>query len=113
VRWLWGHRLLRTLAVTMAFGNLVFCGAFAIFVLYCYERLGLTGFGYGVLLIAFAVGGLAGTSVAPWLLRTFGATGLLRAGLLTEVALHATLAAVRSPVPAGAMIVVFGVHTVV
>lgn len=113
LRWLWGHRLLRTLAVTMAFGNVVFCAAFAIFVLYSFSRLGLSGFGYGVLLIAFAVGGLTGTLVAPWLLRTFGATVLLRTGLLIEVALHSTLAVVRSPLLAGAMIVIFGIHTVV
>jgi MFS family permease len=113
LRWLWGHRLLRTLAVTMAFGNLVFCAAFAIFVLYSYARLGLSSFGYGVLLIAFAAGGLTGTLVAPWLLRTSGATALLRTGLLIEIALHATLAAVRMPILAGAMIVIFGVHTVV
>lgn len=113
LRWLWRHRLLRTLAVTMAFGNLVFCAAFAIFVLYCAERLGLTGVGYGVLLTAFAVGGLGGTLVAPRLLRGLGASVLLRLGLLVEVALHGTLAVTRTPVVAGVMIVVFGVHTVV
>lgn len=113
VRWLWRHRLLRTLAVTMAFGNLVFCAAFAIFVLYSADRLGLSGVGYGVLLTAFAGGGLAGTLVAPALLRIAGATTLLRAGLFAEVALHATLAATTVPLVAAAMIVVFGVHTVV
>ncbi len=113
LRWLWRHRLLRTLAVTMGFGNLVFCAAFAIFVLYSAERLGLSAVGYGVLLTTFAAGGLLGTLVAPRLLRTAGATPLLRAGLLVEVALHATLAATSSPVAAGAIIVVFGVHTVI
>ena len=113
VRWLWGHHLLRTLAVTMAFGNLVFCAAFAIFVLYSYTRLGLSSFGFGVLLTAFAVGGLAGLLVAPRLLRVVGATVLLRTGLLIEVALHATLAATRVPVVAGVLIVIFGIHTVV
>ncbi len=113
LRWLWRHRLLRTLAVTMGFGNLVFCAAFAIFVLYGTSRLGLSSVGYGVLLTAFAAGGLLGTLVAPWLLRTAGATPLLRAGLLVEVALHATLAATTSPAVAGTAIVVFGVHAVV
>jgi MFS family permease len=113
LRWLWHHRLLRTLAVTMAFGNLVFCAAFAIFVLYSTERLGLSSFGYGVLLTSFAVGGLLGTVLAPRLLEVIDATTLLRAGLLIEVALHATLAATTEPLVAGAMIVVFGVHTVV
>ena len=113
LRWLWRHRLLRTLAVTMGLGNLVFCAAFAIFVLYSTARLGLSAVGYGVLLTAFAVGGLLGTLVAPRLLRTAGATPLLRAGLLVEVALHTVLATTTSPLGAGAIIVVFGVHTVV
>jgi MFS family permease len=113
VRWLWQHRLLRTLAVTMAFGNVVFCAAFAIFVLYSFERLGLGQVGYGLLLTAFAVGGLAGTTAAPALLRSVRATTLLRLGLLVEVALHGTLAMTRTPWVAAAMIVVFGVHTMV
>ena len=113
LRWLWGHRLLRTLAVTMAFGNLVYCAASAIFVLYARERLGLGPAGYGVLLTAFAVGGLAGSVLAPRLLRALPAAVLLRAGLLIEVALHATLASTTTPLAAAAMIVVFGVHTMV
>lgn len=110
LRWLWRHRLLRALAVTMAFGNVVFCAAFAIFVLYAFERLGLGQLGYGVLLTAFAVGGLAGTVVAPALIRTVDTTVLLRTGLFVEVALHATLAWTRTPWVAAAMIVVFSGH---
>lgn len=113
VRWLLRHRLLRTLAVTMAVGNMVFCAAFAIFVLYCGQRLGLTDIGFGVLLLAFAVGGLLGTLVAPALLRRVDAVPLLRAGLLVEVTLHATLAVTRESWIAAAMIVVFGIHTTV
>jgi MFS family permease len=113
VRWLWQHRLLRTLAVTMAFGNLVFCAAFAIFVLYSRQRLGLSSVGYGVLLTAFAVGGLLGTLVAPKLLAKLNATLLLRLGLLIEVALHATLAATTKPWIAATMIVIFGIHAMV
>ena len=113
VRWLWGHRLLRTLAVTMAFGNVVFCAAFAIFVLYAFQRLNLGQVGYGILLTAFAIGGLAGTVAAPTLLRTASATTLLRAGLLVEVALHATLAWTRSPWLVATMIVIFSIHAAV
>jgi MFS family permease len=113
VRWLLRHHLLRTLAVTMAVGNVVFCAAFAIFVLYSAQRLDLTATGYGLLLVAFAVGGLLGTLVAPTLIRRLDAALLLRAGLLVEVALHATLALTREPWVAAAMIVVFGVHTTV
>jgi MFS family permease len=113
VRWLLQHRLLRTLALTMAMGNVVFSAAFAIFVLYARERLGLSDVGYGFLLTAFAVGGLLGTLVAPRLMRWFGSSPLLRTGLLVEVALHATLALTRNPWVAAGMIVVFGAHTMV
>nr|WP_296065665.1 MFS transporter [uncultured Actinoplanes sp.] len=113
VRWLARHRLLRTLALTMAVGNVVFSAAFAIFVLYAHARLGLSDVGYGFLLTAFAAGGLLGTVVAPRLIRRFGSSPLLRAGLLIEVALHATLALTRDPWVAAAMIVVFGAHATV
>jgi MFS family permease len=113
LRWLRGHRLLRTLAITMAFGNVIYCAAVATFVLYARDRLGLAGTGFGVLLTAFAIGGLLGTLLAPRLLRRVSATLLLRAGLFVEVALHGTLAVTTSPLVAGGMIVVFGVHTVV
>ncbi|WP_250001476.1 MFS transporter [Actinoplanes sp. M2I2] len=113
VRWLLRHRLLRTLAFTMAVGNVVFCAAFAIFVLYAAQRLGVTDVGYGVLLVSFAAGGFLGTLVAPGLIRRIGAALLLRAGLLVEVALHATLALTREPWAVAAMIVVFGIHTTV
>ncbi|MEV8509946.1 MFS transporter [Actinoplanes sp. NPDC051475] len=113
VRWLWRHRLLRTLALAMACGNLVYCAAFATFVLYARDRLGLGSVGYGFLLTAFAVGGLLGSVLAPRLIRKVGAGVLLRAGLLVEVALHGTLAATTTPLAAAAMIVAFGVHTMV
>ncbi|WP_127499847.1 MFS transporter [Actinoplanes solisilvae] len=113
LRWLLRHRILRTLAVTMAVGNVVFCAAFAIFVLYAAQRLGLTDVGYGLLLVAFAVGGLLGTLVAPPLIRRVNAAALLRSGLLVEVALHTTLTLTREPWIAAAMIVVFGIHTTV
>jgi predicted MFS family arabinose efflux permease len=113
VRFLFAHRLLRTLAATMAVANLVFCAAFAIFVLYAKERLGLSDVGYGVLLLAFAAGGFLGTLIAPRLLRVVGASWLLRLGLLVEAALHTTLALTTSPLVAALMIVIFGIHTTV
>jgi MFS family permease len=113
IRWLSRHRLLRTLALTMAVGNVVFCAAFAVFVLYAHQRLNLTDVGYGVLLVAFAVGGLLGTLVAPALIRHISAKLLLQAGLLIETALHVTLALTRSPLIAALMIVIFGIHTTV
>ena len=93
--------------------NLLFCVAFAAFVLYAEQRLGLGPIGFGLLLSVWAVGGLIGTAGAARLLERFGPGSLLRAGLIVEVATQATLAATRTPWVAAAILVVFGIHTVV
>ncbi len=113
LRWLWGHRLLRTLAVAMGVANVAFCAAFAVFVLYARERLGLSEVGYGFLLTTFAVGGLAGAGLATRLARRFGTAAVLRAGLIVEILTHLTLAITTNPLVAGGVIVIFGVHTMV
>lgn len=65
VRWLWNHRLLRTLAVvSTALGAASFIGN-AVFVIFAIETLGLSEFGYGVLLVPGALGGIAGSLIAP------------------------------------------------
>ncbi|MEU8243732.1 MFS transporter [Actinoplanes missouriensis] len=113
VRWLRGHRLLRTLAAAMGLGNVAFCSAFAVFVLYAQQRLGLSGAGYGVLLTTFAAGGLIGAAVAARVTARFGSPAVLRAGLLVEVITHLTLASTTNALVAGAVLVLFGVQTVV
>ncbi len=113
VRWLWSHRFLRTLALSMAVANLAFCGAFAVFVVYARVRLGVSAVGYGLLLTTFGVGGLAGTGAARGLRDRFGATALLRAGLVVETTTHLMLAWTREVWLAAAVLVVFGVHTMV
>lgn len=113
LRGLWSHRLLRCLALSMGVANIAFCGAFGVFVLYARQRLGLSGVGYGLLLTTFAVGGLTGTAVAGRLRRWFGATALLRAGLVVEIVTHLTLAVTGQAWLAAAILVVFGVHTMV
>ncbi|MEV6600730.1 MFS transporter [Actinoplanes sp. NPDC051346] len=113
VRWLGRHRLVRTLAVSMGMANVAFCAAFAVFVLYCRQRLGLSDVGYGFLLTAFAVGGLFGTAVAARLARAFGGAAVLRAGLAIEVVTHLTLAVTTTPGVAAAVLIVFSVHSMV
>ncbi|MER7592080.1 MFS transporter [Micromonospora sp. NPDC127501] len=113
VRWLWRHRLLRTLALTMGLGNVAFGAAFAVFVLYCQQRLGVSGLGYGVLLTTFAVGGLFGTTVAAKLTRASGSAALLRAGLIIEVVTHVSLAITTTPWIVAVVLVVFSIHAMV
>jgi len=97
----------------MGVGNIAFGAAFAVFVLYCRDRLGLSEVGYGFLLTAFAVGGLAGTTVATRLTRAVGSTWLLRAGLVIEIVTHISLALATSPGVAAAVLIVFSVHAMV
>ncbi|MDG4798749.1 MFS transporter [Micromonospora sp. WMMD1082] len=113
VRWLWQHPLLRTLATTMGLANIAFGAAFAVFVLYCQQRLHLSDIGYGFLLTAFAVGGLFGTIVAATLTRAFGSTTLLRAGLVIEIVTHVTLAITTTPWVAAVILVAFSIHAMV
>ncbi|MGV9840393.1 MFS transporter [Nocardia niigatensis] len=94
-------------------GNVVFCAAFATFVLYARERLGTSGIGYGLLLTASAFGGLFGTAAARRLQAWFPTAFLLRTGLVVEAATHLGLALVRSPLAAATILVLFGVHTMV
>ena len=69
VSWLWNHRLLRTLAlVSTALGTASFIGN-AVFVIFATDTLELSDFGYGLLLVPGALGGIAGSLIAPRLTR--------------------------------------------
>lgn len=113
LRWLWHHPALRLLALCICAMNVTFTGAMAVYVVYARERLGLGALGYGLLLTVSAFGGLLGTGFVARLERRFGASLLLRVGLLIEAATHAGLALTRSPWVAGAVMAVFGVHALV
>jgi MFS family permease len=113
VRRLWSRPILRLMALLLCVGNVLFCAAFAAFVLYTAQRLGLDEIGFGVLLSIWAVGGLLGTVLAPRLRERFGSGALLRIGLLIEVATHVTLAVTRTPWVAALILILFGVHTMV
>jgi predicted MFS family arabinose efflux permease len=113
IRWVWKHQLIRTLSVSMAVANFAFGAAFSVFVLYVRARLGLSAAGYGLLLTTFGIGGLLGTAASGWLRRTLGAAALLRAGLFLEAVTHLTLAVTRQAWVAAAILIAFGVHSMV
>ncbi|MFF2820234.1 MFS transporter [Kitasatospora cineracea] len=110
VRWLWAQPALRTLTLALCLMNVTLLAGFSVMVLYAREHLGLSEFGYGVLLSASAVGGLAGALVAPRLQARFSASLLLRVGLVLETLTHVGLALAGSPWVAGAVLGMFGVH---
>ena len=65
LRWLWGHRLLRTLALALAVMNGTSAAVMATYVLFAQEILRLDGLGFGLLLAAGSVGALLGSVVGP------------------------------------------------
>ena len=77
---MFAHRLLRTLALLLGVLNASFAAAEAVLVLYALEVLHLSTVGYGLLLTLVALGGLAGTVLAPILLRRLGVRVMLPGG---------------------------------
>jgi MFS family permease len=84
VRYLLGHRLLRTLGLLLGVQNLLFSAEFSIFVLFAVSKrgLGLSDFGVGVLLTCGAVGGVLGSLVAAPVEKALGRTRLLALSVL-------------------------------
>jgi MFS family permease len=113
LRYLWRQPTLRMLAICICLMNVTFDGTAAPFVLFARERLGLGPEGYGVLLALGAVGSLVGAGSVGWLVRRVGASVLLRVGLVIETLTHLVLALTRSPLVAGSIMALFGVHAAI
>ena len=111
--WLWRHPPIRTLAETIVAFNITFGAAMAVYVLYAKERLGVGDLGFGLLLSSTAVGGVVGATCYGTLARWFSLATLMRAGLIVETCTHLALALTRSPIVAGLVMFVFGVHAAV
>lgn len=79
VRYLWRHRLLRTLAVMVGVMNLASTATFAVFPLFAVEPgpMGLSEFGFGALLTASAIGSLFGSLCTARFERAIGRHRLL------------------------------------
>jgi MFS family permease len=113
IRWLWHHPPVRALALTIFAFNVTFGAAMAIYVLYATERLGLSEFGYGLLITVGAIGGLIGSAAYPRLERRFALATLMRVGLMLETLTHLILATTTSALVAAATMTLFGIHAVV
>jgi len=88
LRWLWGHRAVRTISLAAAVVNIALVAHMAVFVLFTLDVLGLSGVGYALILACYAVGGVAGGWIAPRVaaaLRPRGAIMLALAGAAAAV----------------------------
>ena len=112
LRWLAGHRL-RILCVLLAVLAAVSGAFWAVAALYAASILGLGPTGFGVLLAVGAAGSLTGSLLAEPLAARLGTAGAIRLALALVTVATAGLAATRSPLVAGALLVVNGVAVLV
>jgi MFS family permease len=97
LRWLWQHRLLRTLALALGLMNGVGAAMMATFVLFVQEILGLDGLGFGLLLATGSVGGLLGSVLAPALTARLGSGRSLLLSVIVPIAGSAAIAVTSLP----------------
>jgi MFS family permease len=113
LRWTWRHPAVRTLTLAIVTFNVTYGAAWSVLVLYAGQRLGLGPVGYGLLVSAIAVGGIAGTASYDWLERRVGLARLMRIGLVIETFTHLALAVTTTAWVALGVMVVFGAHAFV
>lgn len=112
LRWLWRHRLIRTLAIMLGIWNGVSMAGFSIFVLYALEILNLSEVGYGILLGAGTVGSLIGSLAASRLSKAGPGTTLI-AMVLGGAISSLGIALTSNAFVVGAMSAIFGFTSVV
>jgi MFS family permease len=108
LRWLAGHRLLRTLAVLLGVNN--FCNQLgqATLVLLATERLGVSHAGYGLLLSAGAAGSVLGGIVNPRVVRRIGRRSAVLTALTCSAGAYLAAGPVSDPAVLGALLAVNG-----
>lgn len=72
LRWLWDHKLLRTLGIMLGIWNGMAMAAGSIFVLFALEILEVSEVGYGILASTFVIGSVVGSLVASRLSARIG-----------------------------------------
>lgn len=113
MRWLLGHRVVRTLTLTVGLSNIGLGAVFSILVLVANERLGVGPIGYGFLLASAAIGGVAGGIGASKIVSLLGSGVTLRVGLLIEIVSYVGLIYARSIVAVVLILIVFSMHLAV
>lgn len=108
LRFLWHHRLLRTLAAMTGTYNLATNATFAVFVLYAVGPMGLSGPAFGLLFSALAAGGLVGALVADRVERRLGRSRTLAIGLIGGVLVVTAPALTARTLPIAAAFLVGG-----
>lgn len=109
IRWLFGNRTLRALATVSCLGNVVVTAQFAMLALLAKEVLELPDFGFGLLLMATAVGAMVGGLAGAAVSKRFGSGTVLLTGKAGVGAAVLVLGLVDNVWVAAAMMMVTGV----
>ena len=114
LRYLFSHRLLRTLALMVGVMNLASSAAFAIFVLYAVAPgpMGLDEFGFGVLMTALAIGSLLGSFLVERVEKRLGRATLLSVAVAISAASTAIPGLTPNPWVVGAAFALAGFGSV-
>jgi MFS family permease len=113
LRWLWRHRVLRTLAMVLGGANLLWWAGESVMVLFAQDVLGLDEAGYGVLLTSFAAGSVAASVTAERLIARLGSGTALIASLVAMGVCPLIAGLLSSPWLVGVVFVGAGFSTVV
>lgn len=113
LRWLWRHRLLRTLALMLGMWNLLTTASAAVFVLFATEELHVSTAGYGLLFSAGAVGSIAGSILATRIIRGVGAGRALLTAVVVSGLAYFVVALTSNAYLVGAMGAIGGLLGVV
>lgn len=113
VRWLVGHRPVRTLALVIVTFNITWAAPWSVLVLWALQRVGVDEAGFGLLTTTAAAGGLLSTLSYDWLERKVPLALLMRLALLSEVVFHALMALTTSPWAAYPLMFFFGAYAFV
>jgi MFS family permease len=113
LRWLRGHRLLRTLALLLGVSNLATSMGFATFVLLAQDELGVSARGFGVLLAGMAVGSVVGGLVGGRFAARLGPARSLVAAAGIMGVLHVAVGLAGSALFVAVLLAIVGVFTMV
>lgn len=97
VRWFWGNKLIRTMALMAAVLNLGFNMTAGVFVLFAQNLLGLTEAQYGLMLASGAVGGVMAAFLTDRMVKRFGAARFITIDILVNILAFALIGVAQHP----------------
>ena len=113
LRWLWNHKLFRTLAIMLGTWNALSTATFAIFVVFALEILDVGKVGYGILFSSLVIGSVAGSLTGSAVSRKLGQGKCLVLSIVTGAAVMLVIGTTSNPYVVGAMFAIEGFVTIV